>query len=94
MHRLLVRAKVFPVLGMNVPLLPVAYVVEYLIHVGRDARRVVALRIDQVAEVDAVRDVEEDAKVAQVCAERHVCVQVVVRIGNQGTVVGAKDCRV
>lgn len=72
---------------MNVSSLPVQLVVYDLIHVRINELDVVAIGIDEVAELEPVADVHEQALLPVPVGECHFRVQVATLVGRPGRLV-------
>lgn len=87
LYRLLVGIEVFAVIRMNVPSLPVQFVVHDLVHIRIGESNVVGIEIDQMAEFEPVTDVHEQTTQPVSVGERHLRVQVAILVGRPGRLV-------
>lgn len=79
--------KTLAVIRMNISLLPIQLVVHDLIHVRMGEPDVVGIGIDEVAEVEPIIEVHEEASLPVRPRESHLRVQLGVLVGRPGRLV-------
>lgn len=88
LYRCFIGIKVLAVIRMNISSLPVQLVVYDLVHVWISKPDVVGVRIDEVAELESVAEVHEEAPLSVTLGEGHIRIQIGIFVGWSGRLVG------